>query len=302
MNTLRHTPLVYAFNRNIASVSVACIILALFCIRAGVSQDEESPASDLEASGQLDVININEAAREQELQRKEEELLRALGAQPEMSSETSAVTTSTQSAPVQIGKVEVATGAESGAGDSFNQVVVREQPASNALRALEHHPALDARQASTANQSPPSNTIRTYVPDDGYDGTTAARVGTFHRVDRSQPRDNRPQRETASTHTISLREIEEEASLRHASLTFNEVATIRNASTRLKTGPARSDANLTALPQYSEVSIDYRSGAWYRVRTAAGQRGWVHGSSLLFDAGISPHSAVRVGAVNSNIR
>jgi hypothetical protein len=272
---------------------------SLFCTRAGVSQSEESSPSDLQSPVEADIMIMDEAAREQELQRKEEELLRSLGAHPEPATKS----VSGPAEAVQIGKVEVPARIESSEGDSFNQVVVQEEPARNSLRALEHHPALDARQVPAANQSPPSNTIRTYVPDDGYDGTTAARVGAFHRVDRSQPRDNRPQRETASTHTISLQEIEKEASLRHASLDFNEVATIRNASTRLKIGPARSDSNLHApLPQYSEVSIDYRSGSWYRVRTTSGVRGWVHGSSLLFDAGISPRSAVRIGAVSSNIR
>lgn len=275
------------------------MLLSFFCTRSGVGQSEESSPSDLQSPVQTEITIIDEAAREQELQRKEEELLRTLGAHPESATQTA----SGPAEPVQIGKVEVPARIEVSEGDSFNQVVIQEEPAGNSLRALEHHPALDARRMPAANQSPPSNTIRTYVPDDGYDGTTAARVGTFHRVDRSQPRDNRPQRETASTHTISLQEIEEEASLRHASLDFNEVATIRNASTRLKIGPARSDSNLNApLPQFSEVSIDYRSGSWYRVRTTSGERGWVHGSSLLFDAGISPRSAVRIGAVSSNIR
>ena len=294
MKTLRHTAFVYAANRSLLSGLVGCIIFAATPLHVCWSQSEVSPSEIPSGPGSIDEI-----AREQELQRKEEELLKALSSQTVQAPQVSAppaqqVKASTIKVPAKVEAV-----AE---GDSFSQVAA--EPEKHPLRALEHHPALDVRRESSTKQplAQPSNTIRTHVPDDTFDGATAARVGTFTRVDRSQPRSNGLRRETAPSHTVSLREIEEEASLRHASLSFNEVATIRNGSTRLKIGPARTDANLTPLPQYSEVTIDYRSGAWYRVRTGTGDRGWVHGSSLLFDAGISPRSALRIGAVDSNIR
>lgn len=238
------------------------------------------------------------SAREKELQRKEEELLRVMqgvGVQQTLeNSETTTLEPKRNTMPVLT--------VDSPSESSDNNTTGSERP--NQLRALESHPALDDRPVRAPNRTAPnaSSSIRTYVPDNHPDGTTAKRLGTYTRVIPGYGQSGSEHRETARTHTVSLNDIQEEASIRPASLSYEEIATVRGGSSHLRTGPSRLDTNLMPLPQYSEVVIDYRSGNWYRVRTRAGVRGWISGTALLFDAGISPRSAVRVSAVKGSPR
>ncbi len=271
--------------------------------------ENQSQAQDQDVAPQLsaqgDTLQI--AAREQELRRKEEELLQAMrnaetNSQPKVLSEPSAKPpVEPQGKETVVEKVSASSTSDEtsdGPRDSF-----RNDDEHQELRALEYHPALVTKKAKTpATHHSHSSTIKTHAVEDQPDGTTARRLGTYTRVNRDDYQRLAPRRETSQTHTVTLNDIQQEASVRSVSLAQEEVATIRNGTTHLRTGPSRLDTNLLTLPQYSEVSIDYRSGSWYRVKTTRGIRGWVPGNSLLFDAGISPRSAVRIGAVQGKVR
>jgi hypothetical protein len=77
----------------------------------------------------------------------------------------------------------------------------------------------------------------------------------------------------------------------------SSIATIVIDKAPLRVGPSKNESALYVLPRATEVTIEYRSGEWYRVITESGVRGWVYGSSLRFNVGVSPVSAVRVGGV-----
>jgi hypothetical protein len=279
---------------------LATLLLAYCSMKTTHAQDEQVQIGE---ATNADAVGLS--ARELELRRKEEELLQVMNgiapAQPPITNQSASESVVREPAGKTLtvpttDVLEIDTKQEVSTVDKVDDHV-------NQLRALEHHPALDANRPEKARAPKASNTIRTHVPaGDEYDGTTAARVGTFKRVDRSSPSIGRDEREAARSRMVPLNEIEQEASIRNVSLTQEELATIRTASTKLRTGPTKLDTTLGLLPQYSEVSIDYRSGNWYRVRTTTGLRGWVPGSALLFDAGISPRSAVRIGAITGNVR
>lgn len=271
----------------VALLTAPMIILVVgFCgysAKEAQSQPNITPSESAELS-----------AREQELQRKEEELLRTMqgggSAQGAPEAHNSDTITS-QSDSAAIIRVDNVTEVPDYAAALHNE--------RNQLHALEHHPALDAvrtKEPQRPSRSA-SSAVKTHTVESSPDGTTARRLGTYVRVGPEFERSGNLHRETAQAHTVSLHSIQQEASIRPVSYSFEEVATIRSGSTHLRTGPSRLDVNLMPLPQYSEVSIDYRDGSWYRVKTHRGLRGWVPGSSLLFDAGISPRSAVRIGAV-----
>jgi hypothetical protein len=241
------------------------------------------------------------SAREQELQRKEAELLKALHGSVAQQDQSGASVPSP--------------GSES---DSRPLITINNAPSipygseqldgeHNALRVLEHHPALSPLPPRTAPPAPATNTfssgiIKTHESENHPDGTTARRIGTYKRVSGSYDRSQGYTRQTSRTHTISLGRVENEIWVNPESLSNQEVATIRSSSAMLRTGPSRQGTNLTRIPQYSEVAVDYRRGDWYRVKTDRGVRGWVPGTTLLFDAGTSPVSTVRIGAVTGKIR
>lgn len=273
-------------------------------------------------------------SREQELRRKEQELLRAMDLN---STEVS------QTTPESMIQKSPALGTNTLEGDNTGSVKVLEikapEPAQNSnseisidppnltnrenpkpeqpvekvvasseglsntdrLKGLEHHPALEPPQKPKVVPVATSNRVRTKRSEDFPDGTTARRIGSFYRIDRDTT-DANDSSNAGHTRTVPLEDLGPAITVRPALLTSDELATIRNSSTYLKTGPTRLDSTLLRIPQNSEVSIDYRSGAWYRIRTTNGVRGWVPGSSLLFDAGSSPRSTVRVGGVHGSLR
>ena len=83
------------------------------------------------------------------------------------------------------------------------------------------------------------------------------------------------------------------------SLRDSSIATITIDKAPLRVGPGKNESALYVLPRATQVTIEYRSGEWYRVVTEAGVRGWVYGSSLRFSTGVSPVSAVRIGGVRA---
>jgi hypothetical protein len=280
-------------------------ILSFFPATPAFAQNEQASVSDTTNAGTVEL-----SARELELRRKEEELLQVMNGiapaqQPatEPSTARQASETVVREPTEKIIKIQTTDIVEPESKQEPITVEKAVQEHVNQLRALEHHPALDANRPQKAQAPKAPNTVRTHLPaGDAYDGTTAARVGTFKRVDRSYSETPRIERTTSRSRMVPLSEIEQEASIRNVSLSQEELATIKTTATKLRTGPTKLDTTLVVLPQYSEVSIDYRSGSWYRVRTETGMRGWVPGSALLFDAGVSPRSAVRVGAITGNIR
>jgi hypothetical protein len=84
------------------------------------------------------------------------------------------------------------------------------------------------------------------------------------------------------------------------SLRDSSIATIVTDKAPLRVGPGKQESAMYTLPRLSAVTIEYRSGEWYRIITNGGLRGWVYGSSLRFDTGVSPVSTVRVGGVRAN--
>ncbi len=268
---------------------------------SGFPAHAQDSASQLPA--QEDTLQI--AAREQELRRKEEELLQAMrnaeeGSKPKASGELPVETIAAQE-PSETVIEKVSVSRDNAVDTAVDSAVLSDEH--QELRALEQHPALVTKKIESPKpRHAESAIIKTHTVEDHPDGTTARRLGTYTRVKRDDYQWPSTQRETSPAHTVTLSDIQREASVRSVSLAHEEVATIRNGSTHLRTGPSRLDTNVLALPQYSEVSIDYRSGSWYRVKTTRGVRGWVPGNSLLFDAGISPRSAVRIGAVQGKVR
>jgi hypothetical protein len=71
-------------------------------------------------------------------------------------------------------------------------------------------------------------------------------------------------------------------------------ARVVKSRTNLRTGPSARESSIAHLDRDSIVTIERRNGAWYRIISPDGTRGWVSGASLLFDEGNFPTSTVRV--------
>lgn len=78
--------------------------------------------------------------------------------------------------------------------------------------------------------------------------------------------------------------------------TYATTARITKDHAPLRIGPGSRESTITRLSRNSIISIEHRTGGWYRIITADGTRGWISGSFLIFDEGRSPDSTVRVGA------
>lgn len=243
-------------------------------------------------------------SREQELRRKEEELLRAIDLSSTNTPQSSISPSQAPRKPVDLvdraGGVimEVKAPQEPIAAESLGQIQPSEPriERATALEELARHPALEPIEKVPSSPPIAPNRVRTMSYDDFPDGTTAQRVGSFYRIKRGGDTTD-SMGAGPPARTVPIQDMSPTHTARPALLTSDELATIRNSSTYLRTGPTRLDSALLKVPQYTEVTIDYRSGTWYRVRTENGVRGWVPGSSLLFDAHIPPHSTVRVSGV-----
>jgi hypothetical protein len=288
--------------------------LALCLITGYLTPLQGAYAQQIEPQSATSQDAFQITAREQELRRKEEELLNAMrGLSDDATNTTSAsakpvanpsrqksIENAITAAKVERDEVEVE--ANISVGEQGEQVIGDQH---ERLRALEQHPALVDKKLVGKKQDfttpkTRSASVRSHENQSEYTGSR--KLGSYTRVKREGRYDSDPILKTPRSHTVALQDISREASVRSVSLSQQEVATIQNGSTHLRTGPTRLDANVLSLPQFSEVAIDYRSGNWYRVTTTSGVRGWVPGTALLFDAGISNRSAVRVGAVRGKIR
>jgi hypothetical protein len=260
-------------------------------------------------------------SREQELRRKEQELLQALEVKSDQAATTEHIPQAESPAPANLREdaeairiLEVRAPESKPAfekaldvapknelrQDSTPQEMTQQSHSnqSEALKELQHHPALEPPRKAKTVPMVPSNRVRTKTFEEFPDGTTAKRVGSFYRIDRAGA-DSQSVNGAERARTVPLQDIVPANSTRPAMLTSEELATIRSTSTYLKTGPTRLDSALLKVPQYSEVTIDHRSGTWYRVKTANGVRGWVPGSALLFDDGMNPRSTVRISGVQN---
>jgi hypothetical protein len=261
------------------------------------------------ADTELTIDNSVIDAREQELRRKEQELLQGLdlnaasaatSAQDEIPAVQPAKDVTEENNKVTVLEIkapEPKVAEEYAPGNVAVEQVAKPAP----LRELEKHPAIAPKPQITSVPYVTNNRVRTHSNDSYPDGTTARRVGSFYKIDRSKDVGLRGG-ESAKSHTVSIEKISREARTRPALLTSDMAATISNSSTFLKTGPRKSDSSLSKISRDSEVKIDYRSGAWYRVKTDAGARGWVSGGSLEFGGDVPPGSTVKVRGIQDSRR
>lgn len=227
------------------------------------------------------------SSKEQELRRKEEELLNSMGLQASLSA-SDGNSSENASQPSLASKDEI-----------LENDLVSQKTGSRLqyLKTMGQHPALEQRKLPPTLPTPVPR-IKTYGKEGSLGESTAKRLDTFRRTDNFGIPSNEIHYPSKRAISVSLDELHQEAATRSASLNRPEVATIGISAVKLRSAPTTRNAVITNLPRFSEVAIDYRSGDWYRVQTTSGQRGWVKGGALLFDAGISTSSAVRIGAVS----
>jgi hypothetical protein len=103
----------------------------------------------------------------------------------------------------------------------------------------------------------------------------------------------------ARSHTVPIRGEEGSASEHTTGKRTSEIATIATDRAPLRIGPGRLESALFVLPRNTQVTVERRTGDWFRVLTSSGMRGWIHGPTLIFAAGISPDSAVRIRAAQT---
>lgn len=275
------------------------VVLALTCtlsiavkLSTGAHADPAQGDPDTFQSG-VPSEQARIAAREEELRRKEAELVKAMG----MSSGVTQGPTETAQKTTTISKVQqepsVATTQESverKAGSSEELVN---------LKAISSHPMLESKKTSASSSSNIPHSIRTHSSEQTIRDDTARKLDSFRRVDSKSSFDSNDSYGASKSKLVSLGEIEEDILRRPMPIQDAEVATIGLRAARLRTGPSTKNVTLVSLPEYSEVAIDYRSGDWYRIKTPSGLRGWIQGRALLFDAGISPSSTIKIGAVRA---
>jgi len=84
----------------------------------------------------------------------------------------------------------------------------------------------------------------------------------------------------------------------HTPRASNE-ASIVVTRTALRIGPSRTDSILFLVSKNDRVTIEDRTGEWYRVMTPNGTRGWLIGSALAFAGnGEQSGSTIRIRAFN----
>lgn len=76
-------------------------------------------------------------------------------------------------------------------------------------------------------------------------------------------------------------------------------ARINRSNTPLRLGPGRKESSLFPLSINSIVTIEHRTGVWYRVVTSTGARGWVSGDVLTFSDGDFVGSTVHIGGIRA---
>lgn len=107
--------------------------------------------------------------------------------------------------------------------------------------------------------------------------------------------------ETKEEPTVKVREVaaagaDETDGVDTQAESYASVARITKDNTPLRLGPSSRESTIVRVSRGATVTIEHRTGAWYRVVTSDGTRGWVIGGALVFDEGVLPGSTVRVGA------
>lgn len=82
---------------------------------------------------------------------------------------------------------------------------------------------------------------------------------------------------------------------------YTTVARVTKDNAPLRIGPGTRESTILRVSRNSVVTIEHRTGDWYRVIMTDGTRGWIIGSSLLFNEGLRPGSTVRVGAFETRL-
>jgi hypothetical protein len=260
----------------------------------GLTQASADPSSQNAEVSTSDSSKI--AAREEELRRKEAELLKAMGTSNSTPQDSKEIVEKT------ITVVETKQEVVVDKGQPTREIVEKEAQSNVELiqlKAIGSHPALESKKTSSTKVPNVPSAIKTHSDGQSRGDDTARRLDTFRRIDRNSSFEAINSYGSTRSRLVPIHEIESELSSRPQPIQDLEVATIGLRSAKLRTGPSAKNVTLLSLPEYSEVSIDYRSGEWYRIKTATGLRGWVQGRSLLFDAGISPRSTVKIGAVRA---
>lgn len=255
-------------------------ILVFFMVFGGLSI---LPSMHRLAVGEDTIVEIDVLSlREQELLRKERELLEAMG---------------------------IATQVEAPDSDSYNspelaKIAERSNRQRGLLDTIKAHPALKALPAKNLREDREVNIdsklqpghVRTHYSQDHHDGTTARRINRFFKLqpDNWNADDGR-QRGTLSPLTEASESERRVPTYDSQSL----MATIRSRRAILKMSPNNNTRILT-LSRETPVEIDYRKGSWYRVKTSTGMRGWIDGSDLLFNEGVSSASLIHIGGISSD--
>lgn len=243
------------------------------------------------------------STREEALRRKEAELLRAISSgdtvqakiAPEVASPVESLPTDSakSSPPLEAPVTAVKSRVDMAPNVSaISDSATETSPEIRTLQEMGNHPALEPKKISSPRTAQkPEVTNRSSSPN-------VRKPDTFRRVERDREEIKSSPKLFGNSRTVSLAEIEAERD-RPAPLEYEAVATIASRDATLRAGPRSADRALGSAPRFSEVSIDYRTGEWYRVQTMSGLRGWIQGRNLLFDAGISGNSTVRIGAVKA---
>lgn len=280
---------------------VVCALTVITLVASGraTAQSSETSATSSDNT-QFSVEAISN--REEELRRKEAELLQAINSGTQLPQKIEPaeapaedVVTADEikvSGPIHAPAPAISkSGSETALIDSqAESPATTQSPQFRALQEMGNHPALDSKKhIAPAVVQPAKVTTRE-------SSSKSRKPDTFRRVNRDSDKIDDTRGLLTNPRTVSLQEIEAERD-RPAPYQYEAVATIAGRDATLRTGPRNADRALGSAPRFSEVNIDYRSGEWYRVRTGSGLRGWIQGRNLLFDAGISHNSTVRIGAV-----
>ena len=261
--------------RPISAIQSAVIVLGCFTTILSSQQ----PVVGQDSTVDIDTLSL----REQELLRKEQELLRAMGIATQIEQANSD-------------------------GPEAPEISYASEEQGGLLDTIKSHPALKTsprRKVGYDQEAHSSNTdkglnpgqIRTHYSKDYYDGTTASRINRFIKLDSIHEGIEASNQRGRISSLSDEPESEERVRIKDP---LRLAATIRSRSAAIKMGPNAKNTRILTLSREAPVEIDYRKGSWYRIKTSAGVRGWVEGRDLLFNDGINPTSVIHIGGISSN--
>lgn len=82
---------------------------------------------------------------------------------------------------------------------------------------------------------------------------------------------------------------------------YSTVARVTKNNVPLRIGPGPRESTILKVPRNSIVTIEHRTGDWYRIIMTDGARGWINGGALIFNEGVRSGSTVRVGAFETRL-